>query len=44
MPSPVGDHILFDDFHQVKTAGGGACSDGNWVITTESGSSYTNQD
>lgn len=43
MPSPVGDHILFDDFHQVKTAGGGACSDGNWVITVESGSAYTNE-
>ena len=44
MPSPVGDHILFDDFHQVKAAGGGACSSGNWIITAESGSSYTNAD
>ena len=44
MPSPVGDHILFDDFHQVKAAGGAACSSDPWVITAESCSAYTNQD
>ena len=44
MPSPVGDHILFDDFHQVKAAGGAACSSGPWVITAESSSAYSNAD